>query len=217
MTKKGSFSIELKNPRDGASKEAMDSFERDSGANIPPDYRKFLACQNGGSPSKRNFAFGHKPYQDSVLRFFLGVACPFEFDLKFAMEQYADRIPGGTFPIAVDEFDNLLLISQNRGSARQILFWDHEKEIKGGAPLFVATNLSEFLALLKGDKVKECEIATITFESGDTCRRVLPSRFFSKDRNAVVEVRDAKVGEHIEEFGAIKTIAKIEYSKNRIR
>jgi SMI1 / KNR4 family (SUKH-1) len=217
VTKNRSFSIELKKPRAGASEEAMDAFERDTGAKIPPDYRKFLACQNGGSPSKRNFSFGDKPYQDSVLRFFFGVVCPFEFDLRFALEQYSARIPPGTFPIAIDEFDNLVLMSRHRGSTNQILFWDHEKEPKGGVPLYVAANLDEFLALLEEDEVQECDIATITFESGEICRRVLPSKFLSKDRNAVVDVRDTKVGERIEEFGVTKTIAKIKYTRERKR
>ena len=216
MTKNRSFVIELKKPRAGASEEAMDVFERDSGAKIPPDYRKFLAFQNGGSPTKRNFSFGAKPYHDSVLRFFLGVDCPFEFDLKFALEQYAARIPPATFPIAIDEFDNLVLISR-QGSTNQILFWDHEKEPKGGTPSYVAANLKEFLELLEEDEVEECDIATITFKSGETCRRVLPSKFFSKDRNTVVEVRDTNVGERIEEFGVVKTIARIEYSRERKR
>jgi hypothetical protein len=209
--------IQLKKPRAGASEEAMDRFERESRVKIPLDYRKFLACQNGGSPTRRNFSFGDKPYQDSVLRFFLGVDCPFEFDLRFALQQYAARIPPGTFPIAIDEFDNLVLISRQRGSANQILFWDHEKEPKGGMSLNVAANLREFLELLEEDELEECDIATITFESGETCRRVLPSKFFSKDRNAVIEVRDPKVGECIEEFGVMKTIAKIEYSRERQR
>jgi hypothetical protein len=184
--------IELKKPRAGALEEAMDGFERDSGFKIPPDYRKFLACQNGGSPTRRNFSLGGKPYRDSVVRFFLGVDCPFEFDLKFALERYAARIPPSTFPIVIDEFDNLVLISRQRGSANQILFWDHEEEPKGGKLVYVAAQLKEFLELLKEDEAEECDIATIAFESGETCRRVLPSKFFSKDRNAVIDVRDTR-------------------------
>jgi len=215
LPKKPSLTIELKEKRDVASGEVMDAFERDTGTKIPADYRKFLACQNGGAPLRRNFSFGEKAYQDSVLRYFLGVACPLKFDLKFTLEEYQSRLPKNTFPIAVDEFDNLVLISRQRGTTNQILFWDHEKERQRNPTVFVAANLIEFLTRLEEDKVEQCDVATITFDDGETCRRVLPSKFFSKDRNNVIEVRDCQIGEQIEEFGESKTIARIEFSREK--
>jgi hypothetical protein len=213
MAKNRKYSMDLREPRSGASEEALDAFERDTGAEIPPEYRKFLACQNGGAPVRRNISWGKGPYEDSVIRSFFGVKCPFAFDLAFMLDRYAGRIPEDTFPIADDEFDNLLLISRKRGSANQILFWDHEKEISGGAPAYVAADLREFLEKLEADKVVECEIATITFEDGKTFRRVLPFKFRSADLNAVIEVRDAKIGERIDDHGTIRTVAKIEYHR----
>src|SRR5689334_5929034 len=126
MAKKQSMMIGLKAPRPGASEEALERFERESGIKIPPEYRRFLACQNGGSPVKRSFTCGKGAYQDSVLRSFFGVNCPRAYDLSFILKQYSGRIPPHTFPIASDEFDNLIMISRRRGSANQILFWDHE-------------------------------------------------------------------------------------------
>ena len=58
---------------------------------------------------------------------------------------------------------------------------------------------------------------------GETCRRVLPSKFFSKDRHAAVEVRDTMLGERVEEFGVMKkrtpqpSILKGEFSTHTIQ
>lgn len=194
----------------------MDAYEKKFGVSIPPDYRRFLACQNGGAPVRRNFRFGKKPYQDSVLRCFLGIKSPLAFDLGLMLRRYAGRIPPTTFPIAIDEFNNLVLISRQRGSVNQVLFWDHEKELDDDKPARIATNLKAFLELLEVDQVREIEIATITFRNGETCRLEPSARFFSKDRNAVIEIRDAKIGERIEDFGEKKTIVCIVYSRERM-
>ena len=214
---KNRLRIDLREARAGASGDDMDRFERDAGVKIPPEYRRFLACQNGGSPVRRHFSFAKKPKQGSVLRSFFGVGCPLAFDLTFALEQYADRIPAKAFPIAIDEFDNIILISRKRGSTNQILFWDHEKELSGDEPIFVAATLKDFLEKLEDDKVEEYEIATITFEDGETCRELLPSRLCSVDRDVVIDVRDAKVGERIDDFGEVRTIVGIEFSRERMK
>ena len=209
-----SLAIALKKPRAAASEEAMNRFERDIGLKIPPEYRKFLSHQNGGLPVKRNFRYGDGPYRDSVLRYFLGVESR-PFDLKVTLKIYDKRIPPDTFPVATDEFDNLVLISRRRGAMNQILFWDHETELDGVAPAFVAKNLAGFLKMLEEDEDYEVEIATVTFEGGGKARRILPSKTFSLDRNAAIELRDARIGERIQEFGETKTILSIVFSRER--
>jgi hypothetical protein len=210
------FTIELTKPLAGASEDALDRFERSSGIQLPSDYRKFLSSQNGGAPKKRHVSLGTNPSRGTVLLSFFGVECPFEFDLGFAIKQYTNRIPANTMPIAIDEFDNLVLMSQDPGSVGRILFWDHEQEKSGAAPSSVASTLEEFLNTLRADKPVEREVATITFADGESCRRVLPARFRSLDRDAVIDVRDARLGERIKEFGVIKTIQKIEYSRENL-
>jgi hypothetical protein len=215
VPKKPSLLIELREPRAGTSEKAINRFEQEVGVKVFPDYRKFLQCQNGGSPVKRNFTWGKKPYQDSVLRSFFGIDCPFAFNLKCALEEYVGRIPPRTFSIADDEFDNLVLMSQQRGSTGQVLFWDHEKELSGGQPKYVAANLKAFLGMLEEDNIVEYHIATITYANGRTQRVALPSNCWSKDRNAAVEVRQLRIGEQINDFGVIRKIRKIEYSRER--
>ncbi len=213
--RKSSFLIELKDARSGASKAALSNFERETGVTIPPDYREFLLCQNGGSPLKRNFTFGSKAYQDSVLRYFFGIECPLDFNLRLILQDYAGRIPTYSFPIANDEFDNLILLSRKRGVTDRIFFWDHEAEPRGGALIEIAPNLRHFLRMLEEDKVIEYNMATIAFVDGEKFRRILPAKLFSIDRNAAVDVREARVGERINDFGVTRTISAIEFSREK--
>jgi len=215
VTKPSCFRIDLVTPQTGVSEEEIDLFERETNLRIPPDYRRFLGYQNGGSPKRRNFTFGDKTYQDSVLRSFLGVNCPRSFDLRFILEQYAGRIPEKNFLIAIDEFDNLLLISQQWGAGNQVLFWDHDREITGNTTTHVAPNLRAFLEMLREDNIKEFDIATIKFEDGTIHRRVLPFRYFSFTKNAPTDVKELTIGEQVRDSGFTRAVAAIEYSKER--
>ncbi len=219
MAQQNSYHIELqpRSRRGGASAEALEDFERETGVKIPPDYRRFLMAQNGGPPVRRNFAYGPGPYQDSVLRHFLGVGCPRSYDVRHFLKVYEARLPAKTFPIAADEFDNLVLISRERGAANKILFWDHERELTGNPLSPIAENLEEFLSVLTPDVFRECEIATITFADGETCRQVLPSRYQLKDSGKVIEIPDLKPGDRVNDFGEVKTIVRIEFSREQMR
>lgn len=213
MTTNNTLSIPMKNTGPQLSESDLNSFELAANTKIPRDYRFFLLCQNGGAPAKRNFSYGSGAYQDTVLRYFLGIMCPLEFDLALTIKRYSGRIPSKAFPIAVDEFDNVILISQKRGSTNHVLFWDHEKEFDGNGLNFIASTLSEFLNSLKHDVSQECNVATITFNTGEVARRVLPSKLFSKDRNAVISADEVKIGEQVEEFGVSKTVTNIEIKR----
>ena len=126
---------------------------------------------------------------------------------------YGDRIPPDTFPIASDEFDNLILISQ-RGKTRPVLFWDHEKELDLAKPPLVAPSLLKFLAMLKPDRNVEYEIATVTYRDGERQRFAQQGvRFKSVDRNAVVGLRDLQIGERIDDFGTVRKVKKIEFTR----
>jgi hypothetical protein len=208
----GKYVIEQFKPRRrGTTPAVLDRFERDTGLRIPREYRDFLLCQNGGAPVKRTVTFGKKAYQDTVLRTFFGVSGA--SNLAIILDIYADRIAPGTFPIASDEFDNLILISQ-RGETSPILFWDHEKELDRAKPTLVAPNLLTFLAMLKPDRNVEYEIATVTYHDGERHRYAQRGiRFKSVDRNAVVDLRELKIGERIDDFGEVREIVKIEYTR----
>ena len=213
MTSRSSISFEMKNSRPGASLGAINAFEQTTGVKIPADYRKFLLGQNGGSPVRRNFSFGDGAYQDSILRSFFGVGRSSEANLEWAIDVYGERIPINFLPVADDEFDNLILVSQRRGSTGEIFFWNHEKEFSTSSTTLVATNLKEFLEKLEPDKEEAYTVATILFESGETVRRVLPFRFYSEDRKSVLEIGDLREGEAVAERGSVKRIAKIVYTK----
>lgn len=207
------YSIEQRKPRRRAATPTMlERFERDAGLPIPRDYRCFLLCQNGGVPVKRRITWGRKANQDTVLKRFFGVTGA--WNLAIAIQIYDNRIPSDTFPIAGDEFGNLILIS-NRGKTCPVLFWDHERELDRAKPSIVAPNLLRFLAMLEPDKVVEYQIATITYQDGDRQRFAQPDtiRFMSIDRKTVVGLRQLNMGECIELFGTMRKIKKIEYTK----
>ncbi|WP_372720665.1 SMI1/KNR4 family protein [Novipirellula sp.] len=209
----GDYSIEQRKPRRRAATPTMlERFERDAGLQIPRDYRCFLLCQNGGVPVKRRITWGRKAYQDTVLKKFFGVTGA--SNLAITLQIYDDRIPSGTFPIACDEFGNLLLIAK-RSETLPVLFWDHEKELDRGKPSVVAPNLLKFLAMLETDKMVEYEIATIIYQDGERQRFAQPNtiRFMSIDRETLVGLRQLKTGECIDLFGTVRKIKKIEYTK----
>lgn len=215
MTTNHPFTVELKRPIKPATEAALSKFERTTQLTIPREYREFLRCQNGGVPVKRNFRFGRKPYQDSILRHFLGVGVKGAFDVSYFIDVYHGRIPERTFPIASDEFDNLILVSQQRGSTNHVLFWDHEKESSRKTVTLIAENLKSFLATLKSDEIVEYQIATITFYDGEVERRIVPSKLMSLDRNKVIDIQEAKAGERIVEFGVKKRIRDIRYTMEK--
>src|SRR5262249_16068682 len=157
--------------RRGTTPAVLDRFERDTGLRIPDEYRDFLLCQNGGAPVKRNVTFGKKAYQDTVLRMFFGVSGASNLAIILALYPYP--IPSNTFPIASDEFGNLILISQH-GKTNPILFWDHEKELDRAKPTLLAPSLLKFLAMLKPDRSVEFEIATVTYRDGERHRYAQP-------------------------------------------
>lgn len=212
MPSEGKYVIEQRKPRRrGVTSTDLDRFERNTGLRIPREYRDFLLCQNGGSPVKRNITWGRKAYQDTVLRKFFGISGA--SNLAIMLKIYADRIPRNTFPIASDEFDNLILISE-RSKTHPVLFWDHEEELDRAEPTQVAPSLLKFLAMLEPDRIIEYEIATITYHNGERQRYAQKdSRFMSVDRNAVVGLRKLKIGERIDDFGTVRKIKKIEYTR----
>jgi hypothetical protein len=205
------FQVQLEKRSAGASLVEIDKFEAATRERIPPDYRKFLTCQNGGAPVERNFEFGTGPYQDSVLREFFSLK-----GLKHALTVYRGRIPDSAFPIAADQFDNLIVISRARGSKNQVLFWDHEQELHNGPLSPVAKNLASFLKMLEPDTLVTHDIATMTYADGTTVRRVLPFRVVSLDRNKkVVGLEELSIGERFDDFGEIRTVAHIVFSKEQ--
>jgi len=131
------------------------------------------------------------------------------------MRQYQGRLPKHTLPIAIDEFDNLFLVSLARGTTGRILFWDHESEGTDASLALIAHGIKQFLGMLEPDKVSVFEIATITFRGGEVSRRVLPQRIFSLDRDSVVAVDELRAGERVLEFGKRRIVADVKMTSER--
>jgi len=104
--------------------------EEEIGAALPADYRLFVGAYGWtGFPEALRFPLREAgPFgADAELSSFLGFSSELRRDLAYLVsEAYADSLPAGTIPIAVDPRENLLLLSVADTSDTRIWFWDRE-------------------------------------------------------------------------------------------
>jgi hypothetical protein len=104
--------------------------EEEIGAALPADYRLFVGAYGWtGFPEALRFPLRQAgPFgADAELSSFLGFSSELRRDLAYLVsEAYADSLPAGTIPIAVDPRENLLLLSVADTSDTRIWFWDRE-------------------------------------------------------------------------------------------
>lgn len=139
----------------GASQDALSRLERQLGATLPDDYRRFMLEFNGGRPEPSGFVFatgGGK--SDSAVRYFLTLDEREErYTIQQFLNQYRDRIPPNTLPIACDSFGNLVLLDAGDRASGAVCFWDHEKENAEESTwdnvVVVAPSFSTFLSALE--------------------------------------------------------------------
>jgi hypothetical protein len=122
------------------------------GWRIPPSYKEFLHCQDGGKPVRTEFAFSqHGRFQTSLVRTFLGVTPSPNGDIIDTLDLLGDRMLTGVLPIGDDPVGNLICLDGRDGRDGPMLFWDHERETEppSDANLFrVAPDLATFLESL---------------------------------------------------------------------
>ena len=146
--------IELTYKGPSVSPSQLADFEEKTGQKIPIPYKRFLLNHNGGRPKLSVFNFqGRRRKMDrSVVDGFFGVHDQEAFSLALFLEISQGRIPPDLFPIAIDDYGNLVLMGARGPRAGKIYFWDHEFEGPDGEPptqenvYFIAHSLDDFLS-----------------------------------------------------------------------
>lgn len=106
--------------------DAIATFERSRGIQLPPSYRDFLLVSNGGVPKLTRFPVAGRPNDpiESVQVFCgLGVRWP-TTELSYALDLYRGAIPEGVVPFAVQDGGSFICFDLRNGY-EQVVFWDH--------------------------------------------------------------------------------------------
>ena len=136
----------------------LDSFERETGLELVPEYRDFLLAHNGGRPESNSIDL---PGLDDAtgVNDFLGLRAGDDHDLRRELAVYDGRIPPGALPFAEDPGGNLFLLSLAGGTRGAVFFWDHEEEpvdavdwSEFGNVHRIAGSFEEFLASIRPDE-----------------------------------------------------------------
>jgi SMI1-KNR4 cell-wall len=137
------------------SRRAISEFERQYRVAFPRAYVGFLLATNGGRPE--NVVYPIEGLADNPLgdlHFFMGLAPRWEvFDLRRFLDMFADRIPTGVVPIAVNGGSDYVCLDL-RSKGERVVFWDHAHfwstgEWRESDLYFIAGSFEEFLKSLR--------------------------------------------------------------------
>ncbi len=138
--------MKIKFTRQGrASLADIAALENKIGARLAPEYAAFVLLNDGAQPEANLFPVGAS--NESNVRCFLAVK-----DIPAAMRQI-ENLPPQTFPIAVDDCGNSILLSAAGTGA--LLFWDHEQP---GSLIEIAPSFTAFLELLEPFDIDSVEL-----------------------------------------------------------
>jgi len=137
------------------TEDDFDAVEKTLGVKLPPIYRDFLACQNGGSFSVTvNYFHGNFPFNDESsdtdvsVKEFYSIGCPTGLEWRDVVSVAAlhrHRIPEHTIPIAGTGEDLILL----NVISDEIFYWERDLELvvsKETNCRRIACSLREFFA-----------------------------------------------------------------------
>ena len=151
--------IEIENPLEPLSKEAIQNAESALGVKFPNEYVQFLLKYNGGRPEPAGFDIEWRTNQPmsedwrtSMLSWFLSIYDGDETNLlEYNKISFSGRIPKETIAIADDCGGNLILLGVSGEYKDKIFFWVKDDEVEeGGVPGFenvgfLANSFDEFL------------------------------------------------------------------------
>ncbi|MGE7775633.1 SMI1/KNR4 family protein [Chitinophaga sp. NPDC101104] len=139
--------VERKNEFGGLTELELADFENANKVVLPKDYREFLLENNGGKPIPNRVRL-----PSAILEYLSGMHNGDTYaNLYKQIDVFRSRIPFSTFPIGIDPFGNLFLMSIHQEIFGYIYFWVHEgePEVQDGHYTdnctFVAYNFTEFV------------------------------------------------------------------------
>lgn len=145
----GKKEVAILESNEGASVGLVELLEWELGAELPSDYKEFLARHNGGRPEPDTYDFGDGGDASDVHRFF-GLGLRGVYDIQKKIKVFKGRVPEMFLPIATDSGGNLVCMELTEGKVGTIYFWDHEFEADEEEPdmsnmHFIAPSFSAFL------------------------------------------------------------------------
>ena len=141
------MAVKLVKANPPCSKDELDRLAEKMGAQPPLDYVHFLRKTNGGRPEP-NVVRVNAQTRTTITEFY-GAA-----KVVRQKSAFSDRLPSDTWPVALTESGNLILLKANENWA--ISFWDHELEKE--TPL--AASFAEFQGALAPFSVHDVELDT---------------------------------------------------------
>lgn len=145
--------IEIIEPGNSISDDAMKLLESFIGVTLPREYYLFLSHNGGGYPEPDSFRFMDNEDGSSVQRFY-GLNRSDTYDFVKNLNLYRGRIPEGFIAIACDPGGNQICLGIKGEGRGKVYFWDHELEKCDGAKpddsnmTLVSRNFSDFLNAL---------------------------------------------------------------------
>ncbi len=136
-------------PLGGASEQNVTAFEQQIGFSLPPDYRHFLAENNGAEVLDQTF-FVKDLDKEVMLDVLFGVTNPTSrgLTLSYWLKEYETELEPGTLIIGKDPGGSFLIYSI-AGEDKGLYYWDknylfaQSSEAEGNA-YFVADSFTEF-------------------------------------------------------------------------
>jgi cell wall assembly regulator SMI1 len=104
--------------------DQLSSFERDLGARLPNEYRRFLLSHNGARVSPNVIDIEQFDQSPVDVQEFFGIGSNDSSDITWYLREVPDRIPPGSIPIATDSGGNLFFINLEGSDAGRITYVD---------------------------------------------------------------------------------------------
>jgi len=127
----------------------ISEFEKETGFELPDDYKNFLLENNGGVPENTLFSIPDCS-EEALIGYFLGINRPKE-DLSFWLKEFHDDLPESFIPIAFDAGGNAILMDlEDTGT---LYYWDYGRHFQQSTDddntFWIANSFTDLLNDLK--------------------------------------------------------------------
>lgn len=121
------MSTEITKAGQALDEKTLSAFEKETGYEMPDQYREFLLKYNGGKPVPKYFKVPGYPYEQSFVRDLKHLDGD-GVDLRELNDLLKGRLPQGYLAIGTDPGGNSILLSLVSPTKGKIYFFDHENE-----------------------------------------------------------------------------------------
>ena len=116
-----------------ATEDECERFEKETGFNMPLDYRNFIKEYNGGIPLENdNFIMLEGTDESIMLDVLFGIGDKIEEDFNIItwIEEFKGQIPNTVIPIGSEVGGGIILLSVSQ-KRKGVFFWDFEFGLAG--------------------------------------------------------------------------------------